>query len=157
MRRLIALLVIVLFLASCSRTQTSGNVILEYPQEGETVKEKESTVVPEPVEKTEEVQEKNLTPINKTSDKKKEVIVRIKYNEFDPKEITIKKGTTVTWIHDDEIRDDEAHLLYGHGNEFRSPRMVYGEKFSHTFNESGRYVYVDLLYKEDYRGEVIVQ
>ena len=63
---------------------------------------------------------------------------------FDPPEITITAGETVTWINMDQVdhtatsgqpEDDEI------GTVFRSPLLGMGESFSHTFNEPGEFIY----------------
>ena len=63
---------------------------------------------------------------------------------FDPQEITIGVGESVTWNNRDIVPhtatsgnpgDDEL------GSIFRSARLFQGETFAHTFNEAGEFVY----------------
>lgn len=66
--------------------------------------------------------------------------VEIKKYEFTPKKITVKKGTTVTWINYDIAPhtvtiDDEA--LVGPKSKF----FGQGEKYTYTFNEVGVFPY----------------
>lgn len=86
--------------------------------------------------------------------------ILIKDLKLIPQELTVKKGDTVTWKHQDKgDGDDTRHYLAAHSNEFRTPILCYGDTFSHTFNTVGTFTYVDIVYKEkdDLRGEIIVE
>lgn len=56
---------------------------------------------------------------------------------FTPKEITVSKGTTVTWIN----RDDVPHTVVSTERKFKSRALDTDEKFSFTFSDTGAYGY----------------
>jgi len=56
-------------------------------------------------------------------------------NGFVPTSVTVKKGTTVTWVNQDNM----VHNVSGNG--FASGDIKYGESYSHTFNTAGSYNY----------------
>ena len=64
---------------------------------------------------------------------------------FDPAEITIVVGESVTWTNKDFIiphtatsgNPGDADL----GSVFRSVQLSQGETFTHTFNEAGEFIY----------------
>jgi plastocyanin len=72
------------------------------------------------------------------------VTVIIKARAFDPPSITIKEGTTVTWINEDPMLHYVVHLPEAnHGELFDSGPLSSGQSFSFTFVEKGRYTYGD--------------
>ena len=72
------------------------------------------------------------------------VTVIIKARAFDPPLITIKAGTTVTWINEDPMLHSVVHLPdANHGELFDSGPLSSGQSFSFTFVETGRYSYGD--------------
>ena len=81
-----------------------------------------------------------------------EVVVHIDNFTFDPVEITVKPGTTVTW----ENRDDIPHLVVEDGAKFRSPALDTGEKFSFVFQNAGETEYFCGLHPH-MKGKVIVK
>ena len=56
---------------------------------------------------------------------------------FTPKEITIAKGTVVTWTN----HDDVPHTVVSTEQKFRSKALDTDDQFSFTFAEPGTYVY----------------
>jgi plastocyanin len=56
---------------------------------------------------------------------------------FTPKEITVAKGTTVTWVN----HDDVPHTVVSKDQKFRSKALDTNDQFSFTFTEQGTYVY----------------
>jgi len=56
---------------------------------------------------------------------------------FNPKEITVAKGTIVTWTN----RDDVPHTVTSTQQKFRSKALDTGDQFSFTFTEAGTYPY----------------
>ena len=56
---------------------------------------------------------------------------------FTPKEITVSKGTTVTWIN----HDDVPHTVVSTDKTFRSRALDTDDRFSFTFSGSGAYGY----------------
>jgi plastocyanin len=72
------------------------------------------------------------------------VTVIIKARAFDPTTITIKEGTTVTWINEDPMLHHVVHLPEVTNAElFDSGPLSSGQSFSYTFTEKGRYNYGD--------------
>ena len=56
---------------------------------------------------------------------------------FNPKEITVARGTIVTWTN----RDDVPHTVTSTQQKFRSKALDTGDQFSFTFTEAGTYPY----------------
>jgi len=88
--------------------------------------------------------------------------VLIDQYEFQPAEIQIPRGTTVTWRNVDEL--GEAHTVTadpGQVEKFRSDYLEPDETFEHTFTERGIYVYYCEAHgqpgHEGMSGVVIVQ
>ena len=65
------------------------------------------------------------------------ITVRISGMRFEPANLTVKPGTTVTWVMNDQM----PHTITGQGNELRSNTLQTRQSYSFTFNESGRYDY----------------
>lgn len=65
--------------------------------------------------------------------------VVIKNFAFTPATITVKAGTTVTWVD----RDQVAHSVVADHNTFpSSPTLQPGDRYSHTFNTPGSFPYI---------------
>ena len=72
------------------------------------------------------------------------VTVIIKARAFDPSTISIKEGTTVTWINEDSMMHRVVHLPKVTDAElFHSGPLSSGQSFSYRFLEKGRYEYGD--------------
>src|SRR6476619_2825337 len=56
---------------------------------------------------------------------------------FTPQRITVKPGSTVTWIND----DDDSHTVASSSKLFKSKALDTGDKFSFTFTTPGTYAY----------------
>jgi len=56
---------------------------------------------------------------------------------FDPDVRSVAAGTTITWTN----RDDVPHTIVSADGAFRSPALDTGERFSHRFDEKGRFRY----------------
>ncbi len=65
--------------------------------------------------------------------------VRIVEYTFNPPELKVKAGTTVTWVND-EKRASHSVIFLGPAG-FESERMFPGESWSRTFDKPGRYPY----------------
>jgi plastocyanin len=63
--------------------------------------------------------------------------VKIDNFTFVPQRLTVKPGTTVTWINEDDI----PHTVAATGKEFRSKVLDTSDKFSFTFTTSGTFEY----------------
>jgi plastocyanin len=55
--------------------------------------------------------------------------------EFEPENLTIQAGTTVTWIN----KDDVNHTVDNPNNVFSSQNIGPGETFQYTFEDPGTY------------------
>lgn len=64
--------------------------------------------------------------------------ISIKGNAFNPDNLSIKVGDTVTWINNDSY----AHTVTALKGEFESGNMASGAKFSFTFDKEGTYDYI---------------
>ena len=78
--------------------------------------------------------------------------MRIDNFTFTPQEITITRGTTLTWVNDDDI----PHTVAATNQTFRSKAMDTEQKFSFTFTEPGTYEYFCSLHPH-MQGKVIVK
>ncbi|HKV05985.1 MAG TPA: plastocyanin/azurin family copper-binding protein [Candidatus Acidoferrales bacterium] len=56
---------------------------------------------------------------------------------FTPKETTVTKGTTITWVN----HDDVPHTVVNTDKRFKSNALDTDDQFSFTFTESGTYAY----------------
>jgi plastocyanin len=57
---------------------------------------------------------------------------------FTPASITVKAGTTVTWVN----LDDEPHTVFSDAGLFRSAALDTKERFSFKFEKAGTYHYL---------------
>lgn len=73
-----------------------------------------------------------------------ETTIIIENYSFNPPEITISRGTTVTWVNQDPFDHqvtNDATASYERGAIFRSDPLPKGESYAFTFNTSGTYPY----------------
>jgi len=104
----VALLIIVLPLAGCAGSGTAGTT----------------------------AKETNAATSTETNAAKNEI--SIQGNAFNPDNLSIKVGDTVTWINNDSY----AHTVKAAKSEFESGNMAGGGKFSFTFSKEGTYEYI---------------
>jgi plastocyanin len=72
------------------------------------------------------------------------VTVTIRARAFDPSTITIKEGTTVTWVNEDPVIHHVVHLPEVNQKQlFDSGPLSTGQTFSFRFEKKGRYKYAD--------------
>jgi plastocyanin len=79
--------------------------------------------------------------------------------QFDPAEITVAPGDTVTWSNDEAVPHD-VKKESGPGPDFSSgPEggMGEGDTFEHTFDEPGTYEYVCRVHAPGMAGTVTVR
>ncbi|MFH1642367.1 MAG: plastocyanin/azurin family copper-binding protein [Nanoarchaeota archaeon] len=90
-------------------------------------------------------------------------IVIIDDLKFKPQQITVDKGTTVKWVHNDQYANNQNIIhqigLYKHGTilNARSGRLSFGDIYNYTFIESGEYYYIDIVFKDKMRGYITVE
>jgi len=80
------------------------------------------------------------------------VTVRIDGMRYDPDNITVKPGTTVTWVHGSQM----PHTINGNADGLRSGTLYNGQQYSHTFNATGNYNYYCGLHPS-MTGSVVVE
>jgi plastocyanin len=81
-----------------------------------------------------------------------QVTVRINGMRFEPENITVKPGTTVTWVQSNPM----PHTITGKNNGLRSNTLLTGQKYSYTFNEAGSFAYA-CDFHPSMRGRVSVE
>ena len=67
----------------------------------------------------------------------KNITVRMIGNKFDPAEMTVARGTTVTWSNEDSVE----HTVTAANGAFDSGKLKSGQNFGYTFNEVGTFEY----------------
>jgi plastocyanin len=78
--------------------------------------------------------------------------VEIDQFAFVPQRITVKAGTTVTWISEDDV----PHTVASSNKLFKSKALDTGDKFSFTFTTPGTYAYFCSVHPH-MRGTVVVE
>jgi amicyanin len=78
--------------------------------------------------------------------------VRIANFTFQQPTVSVKPGTTVTWINDDDI----PHTVVATDKSFRSRVLDTGDRFSFTFARAGEFDYFCSLHPH-MMGKVIVR
>ena len=78
--------------------------------------------------------------------------VKIDNFSFAPERVTVKAGTTVTWINEDDI----PHTVAATGKQFRSKALDTDGKFSFTFTTPGSYEYFCSLHPH-MTGVIVVE
>lgn len=152
MRRFLALMVFLVFLAAC-RPQ-----VPQEPVQPVVVPEQQPPVViSEPSEKIERIE---ITPVDsapKMDDpvqSPQTVNVDIRDFSFQPAEVKVKVGDTVVWTQHDSVQHN-VEIVSG-PETFKAPLLNAGETFSHTFTIPGEYGYKCTPHPR-MRGKVIVE
>jgi amicyanin len=78
--------------------------------------------------------------------------VKIDNFTFDPPEITVSAGTTITWLNEDDI----PHTVVAKERAFRSKTLDTDDKYSFTFTTPGVYDYFCSLHPHMV-GKIIVR
>ena len=79
---------------------------------------------------------------------------------FDPTEVTIQVGATVTWLNDDNTTHDLAFIVERDGLPIMDKpyKIRQNETYSITFDEPGTFEYVCKLHLDyDMKGTIIVK
>jgi plastocyanin len=71
---------------------------------------------------------------------------------FTPASITVKAGTTVTWVN----LDEEPHTVFSDAGLFRSSALDTRERFSFKFEKAGTYHYLCTIHPR-MLGTVVVE
>ncbi len=77
--------------------------------------------------------------------------VKIANFTFDPPTLTVKAGTTVTWVNADDI----PHVVSEKDGKFRSSALDTDEKFSQTFSTAGTVEYFCAIHPH-MTGKIVV-
>lgn len=64
--------------------------------------------------------------------------ITMSFFNYDPEELTVPVGTTVTWVNDDGVR----HTATADDGSFDVDTPEEGDEGSHTFDEAGEFPYV---------------
>jgi plastocyanin len=67
-------------------------------------------------------------------------IVAIRDYDFQPHTITVRAGTTVTWVNCEPVGID-AHTTTSNTGDWDSPFLEPGDTYSHTFGSAGTFDY----------------
>jgi plastocyanin len=77
--------------------------------------------------------------------------VKIANFTFDPSTLTVKAGTTVTWVNADDI----PHVVSEKDGKFRSGALDTDDKFSQTFSTAGTVEYFCAIHPH-MTGKIVV-
>lgn len=80
------------------------------------------------------------------------ITVHIDGMRFEPATITVKPGTTVTWVQGSSM----PHTVTGEAGGPRSSALYSGQTYSHTFDTAGRYDYA-CEFHPGMKGSVLVE
>ena len=83
---------------------------------------------------------------------KPEAEVKIDNFTFGPQRVTVKAGTTVTWVNEDDI----PHTVAATGKEFKSKVLDTDDKYSFTFTTPGTFEYFCSLHPH-MTGTIVVE
>jgi plastocyanin len=78
--------------------------------------------------------------------------VHVKNFSFDPQNLTVSKGTKVTWT----FEDSTDHNVAASDKSFKSKDLKSGGTYSFTFNTAGKYAYICTIHQY-MSGSVTVQ
>jgi plastocyanin len=81
-----------------------------------------------------------------------EMEVKIDNFTYNPQQITVKAGTTVTWVNHDDI----PHTVTSKTSAFRSKALDTDDKFSFTFATPGTFPYFCALHPH-MTGSIVVE
>ncbi|MBI4439460.1 hypothetical protein HY638_00650 [Candidatus Woesearchaeota archaeon] len=124
---LLALSVLLLLVAGCAKTA---------PQPDAPAAPAEPQVEPVPTEPA------TVEPVSKPAGGSAEVQILGRAG-FEPSEIKISTGTTVTW----RVSDTTTHRLIQVGTGVSSPLLKPGATYEYTFNQPGKFEVLDVVFK----------
>jgi len=79
--------------------------------------------------------------------------INISNFSFNPQEVKIKVGDSVSWLNNDSMQHKVASVS---GNEISSELLPKGASYKHTFNTPGTYTYYCTIHTS-MRGTIIVE
>ncbi len=80
------------------------------------------------------------------------VAINIQNFSFDPNNLTVKTGTTVTWTNMDSVN----HTVTSDTGLFDSGELGKGSTFSYTFDKAGVYTYYCIPHHSKMQGTITV-
>lgn len=89
-----------------------------------------------------------------------EVTVSLSQIQFMPMNIKVTKGTTITWVNDDEVEhyvNTDSHPAHTYYPAQNSRALAKGQSFSNTFNTTGVYPYHCSAHEATMKGSIIVE
>jgi plastocyanin len=78
--------------------------------------------------------------------------IRIENFRFEPAELVVEAGATVTWVN----RDEELHAIVAVGGAFSSPGLDTDASYTHAFDAPGIYEYRCALHPQ-MKGRIVVR
>jgi len=95
-----------------------------------------------------------LAPLPAGAESASTAITEVKIDNFTfaPQRVTVKVGTTVTWINEDDI----PHAIAATGKSFRSKVLDTEDKYSFTFTTAGVFEYFCSLHPH-MTGTIVVE
>lgn len=90
-----------------------------------------------PADPTDSATEDDAASDEPAEDAAGDVAVSIGDFFFEPDELSVQAGDTVTWTHDGDI----THNVTARDGSFVSENLASGERFDHTFTEAGSFEY----------------
>ena len=81
-----------------------------------------------------------------------DIEVKIDNFTFNPKQVTVKAGNSITWVNHDDI----PHTVTSQTQAFRSKALDTDDKFSFTFATPGTYSYFCALHPQ-MTGTIVVE
>ena len=81
-----------------------------------------------------------------------DIEVKIDNFTFNPKQVTVKAGDSITWVNHDDI----PHTVTSQTQAFRSKALDTDDKFSFTFATPGTYSYFCALHPQ-MTGTIVVE
>ncbi len=136
MNKRASIILILLLVFACQRQEIP---LIEVPSEREEVAPP-SVVVPPPVITPQASEPSVEEDENETTQEDTTAKIIPMNAGFDPKEVTINIGDTVTWKNVNANRIGKVSSTIG---GFQSPRLEPGQEWSYTFTKNGTFKYID--------------
>jgi len=99
-------------------------------------------------------------PFPSGADNTEENVIGMEGWEFDPVEVTIRAGDTVTWLNDDDTTHDLVFVEERNGlpTMDKPYKVRQSETYAITFDEPGTFEYVCKIHLDyDMKGKIIVE
>jgi plastocyanin len=81
-------------------------------------------------------------------------VIKVGHNRLDPREITVKAGSTVVFLNEEEMPG--GHTIVADDGSFESPGLAKGQKWSHTFEKPGTYTFI-IKEHPSAHGKIVVE